>query len=291
MREYDEYTDDSIRLYTPVFQRVIILAAVIIAVPVLMWTITTFVRSYVARPRLPTLEHVASTTPSTRLPLTATPPSPAPADQAAAPRIDGGSVGDAVNPAAETKQGAGSLASPPGSSAPGVTNSPSLVLQTAPRQGPSPGSAASAAATGDASPAPLVRQPQAPQGLRLNDGAAQSAGPSSPDRGIAWPNPNATNAPDFGAPRLASPAAPPAPTAAAEVVPAGEPLSGPVPLPRHRPGILAMAGTTTASITGSIATGGPVPLPRARPGDAPAEAASPVIEQSYGYRPGLDADR
>jgi len=64
MREYDDYSDDSIRLYTPVLQRVIILAAVIIAVPVLMWTITTFVRSYVARPRVPALEHVASTAPS-----------------------------------------------------------------------------------------------------------------------------------------------------------------------------------------------------------------------------------
>src|SRR6266704_1495451 len=54
MREYDdygEYRDDHIRLYTPVLQRVIILTAVIIAVPVLMWTVTTFVRSYVARPK------------------------------------------------------------------------------------------------------------------------------------------------------------------------------------------------------------------------------------------------
>jgi hypothetical protein len=34
MREYDDYDDENIRLYTPVLQRVIILAAVIIAVPV-----------------------------------------------------------------------------------------------------------------------------------------------------------------------------------------------------------------------------------------------------------------
>src|SRR5215469_1375451 len=101
MREYDDYDDENIRLYTPVLQRVIILAAVIIAVPVLMWTITTFVRSYVARPRVPALEHVASTTPSTRLPLTAAPASPAPSsqDQSAAPRIEGGSAGDTPNPA------------------------------------------------------------------------------------------------------------------------------------------------------------------------------------------------
>ena len=42
MREYDNYDDENIRLYTPVLQRVIILAAVIIAVPVMMWTITSF---------------------------------------------------------------------------------------------------------------------------------------------------------------------------------------------------------------------------------------------------------
>jgi hypothetical protein len=53
----------------------------------------------------------------------------------------------------------------------------------------------------------------------------------------------------------------------------------------------SMAGTTTGTIAGPVATGGPVPLPRARPGDAPAEAANSVIEPAYGYRPGLDADR
>ena len=55
MRDYD---DDNIRLYTPVLQRVIILAAVIIAVPVVMWTITTFVRTYVAPPKAPTFQRL-----------------------------------------------------------------------------------------------------------------------------------------------------------------------------------------------------------------------------------------
>ena len=103
MREYDDYGDDSIRLYTPVLQRVIILAAVVIAVPVLMWTITTFVRSYVARPKVPPIEHVASTNAPTRVPLLAappasTPPSPMPstADRMASPPGEGTS--DAPNP-------------------------------------------------------------------------------------------------------------------------------------------------------------------------------------------------
>ena len=303
MREYDDYNDDSIRLYTPILQRVIILATVIIAVPVLMWTITTFVRSYVARPRAPALERVAST-PSTRVPLTAAPPSPAPPppDQSPAPQIDAGSASDTPNAAADIKHATGNLASLPGSGgAPGVTNSPSAAVSAAPVQAPSP---ASAAVNGDASPASLPRPSQAqPQAPRPNDGATLSAGANSSDRGIAWPNPNATNPPDFAAPRLAALAAPPARTATTDDLPAGEPVRGPIPLPRHRPSIFAMAGTmagamagtTTGTIagpsTGSIATRGPVPLPRMRPSDAPVEAINSVIEPAYGYRPGLDADR
>jgi hypothetical protein len=293
MREYDDYNDDSIRLYTPILQRVIILAAVIIAVPVLMWTITTFVRSYVARPRVPALEHVASTTPSTRVPLTAGSPSPAPPppDQSPAPQIDTGSVSDTPNVAADMKQATGNLASLPGSSgASGATNNPSAAVQAAPPvQAPSP---ASAAVNGDASPASLPRPSQTqPQAPRPNDGAALSAGASSSDHGIAWPNPNATNPPDFAASRLTSPAAPPARTATTDDLPAGEPVRGPVPLPRHRPSIFAMAGSSAGTVAGPTAAGGPVPLPRVRPSDAPVEATNSVIEPGYGYRPGLDADR
>src|SRR5579863_3310107 len=56
MREYD----DHIRLYTPMLQRIIILVAVIIAVPVVLWTITAFVRSYVAPPQVPTFRPLAA---------------------------------------------------------------------------------------------------------------------------------------------------------------------------------------------------------------------------------------
>ena len=45
MREYDEH----IRLNSPMLQRAVILVAVIVAVPVVLWTITAFVRAYVAR--------------------------------------------------------------------------------------------------------------------------------------------------------------------------------------------------------------------------------------------------
>ncbi|MGC1446766.1 MAG: hypothetical protein WA837_14970, partial [Xanthobacteraceae bacterium] len=56
MREHDEH----IRLYTPILQRIIVLVAVIIAVPVVLWTITAFVRAYIGPPQLPTFRPMAA---------------------------------------------------------------------------------------------------------------------------------------------------------------------------------------------------------------------------------------
>src|ERR1700751_2731376 len=129
MREYDDYDGESIRLYTPVLQRVIILAAVIIAVPVMMWTITTFVRGYVARPKVPALEHVASTSVPARIPaISPSPPSPAPppANQSAPQRVDGASANDAASLAADARNGPPNLASAPDAGAsPPTANGPS----------------------------------------------------------------------------------------------------------------------------------------------------------------------
>jgi hypothetical protein len=52
--------DDDIRLYMPVFWRIIMLVAVIVAVPVVLWTITAFMRTYVAQPRTPTFKPIAA---------------------------------------------------------------------------------------------------------------------------------------------------------------------------------------------------------------------------------------
>jgi hypothetical protein len=265
MREYDDYGDDSIRLYTPVLQRVIILAAVVIAVPVLMWTITTFVRSYVARPKAPLVEHIASTNAPTRVPLLAAPPGQTPSAADLTPRAEGAS--DASNPSGETKKGTLNLAALPSSNSPNSVPA-AASLQATPTLAPSPAAPASdSAMTAAATTASVPRLPQAP---RANDSTASA----SADRGIAWPNPNATSPPDFTAPRLAP--APPLPmrTTTTEILPAGEPFRGPVPLPRQRPRVVSVAATMAASMaTPMVATtagGGPVPLPRARPGDVPA---------------------
>jgi hypothetical protein len=276
MREHDDYYDDgNIRLYTPVLQRVIILAAVIIAVPVMMWTITTFVRGYVARPKLPALEHVASTNmPAqiTAISPSAPSPAPSPADQSTPQRIDGASASD----------GPPSLASAPDTGAsPPTANGPSVSLRTAPTP-----SSAITAATGDMSTGSTLPAPPAPRPApRSNDNTAATGAPSSSDRGLAWPNPNTTTPPDFSAPRLPplpAPAPPAARSAAAEVLPAAEPIRGAIPMPRQRPDTFAVA---------AAAASGPVPLPRARPAAAPAETANTAIEPVSGYRPGLDSDR
>ena len=61
---------------------------------------------------------------------------------------------------------------------------------------------------------------------------------------------------------------------AADDLPPPDPITGPVPLPRHRPSVLALADTA-------------IPLPRARPGNAP-EPASPTPDAPpSGYDPGI----
>jgi hypothetical protein len=280
MREYDDhYDEENIRLYTPVLQRVIILAAVIIAVPVMMWTITTFVRSYVARPKVPALEQVASTNMPARIPaIVSQPPGPVSSDQSA-PAPVGATLASTVK-GAETRNGPPNLTSLPDPSAPpAAATSPSAASVQAMQP---PSSAVAAAATGDISTTGGSAAPPAPSGPRppvaprSNDNTGSTGTPNSLDRGLAWPNPNATSPPDFGAPRL-SPPSTPAHTAAAEVLPADDPIRGPIPLPRQRPGTFAMS----ASLAASGPVGNAVPLPRIRPSDAPAETAKPVIETPY----------
>jgi len=286
MREYDdygEYRDDHIRLYTPVLQRVLILAAVIIAVPVLMWTVTTFVRSYVARPKGPVLQHVATSESPTRVPLASPAPSiPArPPDQAAAapPRGDTRlALSDARTPGADIKKGPpiapSGDATATARAAQSANTSPPI--QTRPVQGSEPAVTASpaGAAAGNTAPAATAAIPTP----RPAENTAVAAAPGSSDRAFAWPNPNSKSPPGFGAPPAASTPPPLPRTAMVEVVPPGEPLRGAIPLPRQRPTVYAVA---------AVASSGPVPLPRLRPSEAPAGTASPVTVAPYNYEPGL----
>src|ERR1700692_4145401 len=59
MREYED--DSSIQHYAPVLRRIIILVAVITAVPVMLWTITAFMHTYIAQPTISAPRPLAAT--------------------------------------------------------------------------------------------------------------------------------------------------------------------------------------------------------------------------------------
>ncbi|MGD0026053.1 MAG: hypothetical protein ABSC37_15790 [Xanthobacteraceae bacterium] len=83
--------EDDIRQFMPALRRIIILVAVLTAVPVVMWTITAFVRTYVGPPKLPTFQPMTASTLTDAPASTAeasdtdNPPAPAAEDADAAP--------------------------------------------------------------------------------------------------------------------------------------------------------------------------------------------------------------
>src|SRR6202035_8212 len=88
MREYDD--DSNIQHYAPVLRRIIMLVAVITPVPVMLWTITAFMHTYIAQPTIPAPRPLAAATAAPASPaadttatnpptLAAAPSQPAPA--------------------------------------------------------------------------------------------------------------------------------------------------------------------------------------------------------------------
>src|SRR5262249_4933886 len=71
--------------------------------------------------------------------------------------------------------------------------------------------------------------------------------PAAPDRGLPWPIPNSNSPPSFGSAAPPAAPAPPPRTAALEALPATDAIRGPIPLPRHRPGILATAASAATA--------------------------------------------
>ena len=89
MREYDD--DSNIQHYAPVLRRIIILVAVITAVPVMLWTITAFMHTYIAQPTIPSPRPLATATAAPASPAadtaTANPAAPAAAPSQPAPAV------------------------------------------------------------------------------------------------------------------------------------------------------------------------------------------------------------
>jgi hypothetical protein len=226
MREYDD--DSNIQHYAPVLRRIIILVAVITAVPVMLWTITAFMHTYIAQPTIPAPRPLAT--------ATAAPASPA-ADTATASPPAPSQPAPAITDAKATDDGRGDRVrdSAGNNAAPNVQVASTAALSPAP-------SAAPAA-------------PPAPAAVTVQAAPAPSVFPNSPF--IPQQQPAASDS-----------------TNDADALPPPDPITGPVPLPRHRPSVLALADTA-------------IPLPRARPGTAP-EPQSPTPDAPpSGYDPGI----
>ena len=226
MREYDD--DSNIQHYAPVLRRIIILVAVITAVPVMLWTITAFMHTYIAQPTIPAPRPLATATAAPASPAadTANPPAPSqPAPAATDARATDDGRGDRI------RDSAGNNA------APNVQVASTAAVSPAPSAAPAT-SPAPAAVTVQAAPAPSV-----------------------------FPNPPFVTPPQAAAPD-------PANDAAADTLPPPDPITGPVPLPRHRPSVLALADTA-------------IPLPRARPGNVPEPPAPTPDAPPSGYDPGI----
>jgi hypothetical protein len=234
MREYDD--DGNMQHYAPVLRRIIILVAVITAVPVMLWTITAFMHTYIAQPTIPAPRPLAA------------------APAAAAP----------TRPAADT-----ATANPPApsQSAPAVIDAKGTEDARGDRVRDSAGNNAApnvqVASTGAISPAPSAAPAAPPAPAAVTVQAAPAPAPS------VFPDP-----PSFAPPQQ-SPVAPSSENdAAADALPPPDPITGPVPLPRHRPSVLALADTN-------------IPLPRARPGDAPEPQSVTPDAPPSGYDPGI----
>lgn len=276
MREHDAH----IRLYTPILQRIIVLVAVIVAVPVVLWTITAFVRTYIGPPQIPTFR-----------PIAAVQSPPAPNVQVAVQTANPAIATDARSPLLEIKK----PSDPPAAAAADLPAAAPALASAPPAAPPPP------------VPAQIAAVPPPPfAAANPNTGASTSTMPATvaappnvtpaPASTMAWPSPTAFDPSPRPADTVAS--AEQATVVDANDLPRGVPLKGRIPLPPHRPNMTAKTAPMTnvalvnsaASATalpaaspvparGAVASS--VPLPRARPAAAPEPApveAPPVYD-------------
>ncbi len=227
--------EDNIRQYLPVLRRIIILVAVLTAIPVVMWTITVFVRNHVSPPHAPALQPMASVPSGT----------PANTTVAAASDQPPQSPTQSVNTAEIAPSGAPANAGTNDAATAAPAFADATPTGATPAFRPASVGAPSSAAPDDATPA----APGSPAAAAPTDSGAPNQSPDNDTQASAHPQDSAW----------------PAPTSA-DALPPGEPLSGPVPLPRKRPASFAMAGN--------------VPLPEPRPdaagGAAPKSTPTPI---------------
>jgi hypothetical protein len=194
--------DDDFRHYVPLLRRIIILVAVIIAVPVILWTITVFVRTYVGPPHMPTFHQLAST-------ASINAPSPRSGSEAAAQSSQGATDGSGpvveAN-AADARDGA-------------APKGPMLADRSADADASSPGAQRAGDPAGVFPPSPLT----APDGNGTPTSAQRTAGADEGGESLSASQPLSGAIP---LPRRRPPEA--------EMRTADNALSN-VPMPRRRP--------------------------------------------------------
>jgi len=244
--------DNEFGHYVPLLRRIIILVAVITAIPVVLWTITAVVRTYVGPPKIPTFHQLAARA--------------------------------SINEPSDAK--------------PVETAAPEPTVRQAKLADPSPATATDTRSDAAAPKGPLLgeRPPDNDVTTAATVPAVVPATASPPK--AADPSIGVTPriveipaaAPDATTASMTAAAAPPPDTASAsEAMPAATPLSGPIPLPRRRPHVVAEAQTeatpasqtapTTRMASATPSSGTGIPMPRPRPEAAP---SAPAPEGSSG---------
>jgi hypothetical protein len=234
--------DNRFQRFAPLLRRIIILLAVLAATPVVLWMITTFVRAYVGPPRVPALHQIAATTPTASVAAAA---STSNSDQATAAPAQS-KIADmtaSTTDVTATTSDARDVPSPKGSllaerPSDGAAAAPAGISTIAPASIPSPSQASAAFATPTNLTTAMTSTGSAPQI------------PQQPPASTATAE-----------------ASPAATEQSPDVMPPAPPLTGKIPLPRHRPHGLGDANATR------IAQGA-VPVPRPRP-DATGPASPP----------------
>jgi hypothetical protein len=204
------HDDDHSQSFGPVLRRIAILAVIITAVPVMLWSITAFMRTYVAQPVIPSARPLA---------LVASP------NAASATSADNNAPAQAGAPVVEARATA--------TDARGLDvdgKGDQLSDSAAPTHAPT----STTASIRPVPAAPMLAASPVPQ-------PTDQTAANSP-----WPNPSQA----VSGQQLQTAAG-----SSSDALPASAPLTGLIPLPPHRPKVLAMAD-------------GPVPLPRRRPAEA-----------------------
>jgi hypothetical protein len=252
-------------MYVPLLRRIIILVAVLTAVPVIVWTISAFVRAYVGPDKIPTFRQLVTSGEASVNPKSdAAGPAQAAAEQG---RLSNSSAAMA-EPTATASEARNLPARPNGAA---VANpSPDDEVTTLPR----------AAKMTDASPSPMAAEatdmkaaPLKPDGRDANSGPPAQPPTVQPpaaqpivarETAVLQAAARQITAQQMAAQQIATQRTtfPPVPPADADSP--AQPLTERIPLPRRRPSDLVMAQMTPKN----------VPMPRPRP-EAAGAAASP----------------